>query len=250
MIPIGDDDSDRTTKPVVNWLLIAANVFVFVFVQGLGHNQRTTLAFATIPAEILTGRDLAQPIAVRDEYGRVVDQIEIPPTPIPVYWTLLTSMFLHGGIAHIFGNMLYLGIFGDNVEDRLGHGRYLLFYLLTGILASLAHVIVTAVSGANAFVPSLGASGAISGVLGGYIVLFPRRRVRLLWLYSVIQAPALVAIGVWFLFQLIAGAGSLGGEMGGVAYGAHVGGFLAGVVLIKLFAAGRAAPARPVYPAY
>lgn len=250
MIPIGDDDSDRRITPVVNWLLIAANVFVFVFVQGLGSNQRTTLAFATIPAEILTGQDIAEPIAVRDSYGRIVDQIEIPPTPIPVYLTLLTSMFLHGGIAHIFGNMLYLGIFGDNVEDALGHGRYLVFYLLTGVIASLSHVIVTAVSGGDTYVPSLGASGAISGVLGAYIVLFPHKRVRLLWLFSVIQAPAIVAIGVWFVFQLIAGAGSLGGQMGGVAYGAHVGGFLAGVVLIKVFAVGRQAPPPAAFPAY
>jgi membrane associated rhomboid family serine protease len=250
MIPIGDDDSDRRITPIVNWLLIAANVFVFVFVQGLGSNQRTTLAFATVPAEILTGQDIAGPIAVRDDYGRVVDQIEIPPTPIPVYLTLLTSMFLHGSIAHIFGNMLYLGIFGDNVEDILGHGRYLIFYLLTGVIASLSHVIATAVFGGNAFVPSLGASGAISGVLGAYIVLFPHRRVRLLWLYSVVQAPAIVAIGVWFLFQLFAGAGSLGGQMGGVAYAAHIGGFLAGVVLIKPFAVGRPAPPPAVFPAY
>ena len=249
MIPIGDDNSDRRLTPIVNWLLIAANVFVFVFAQGLGSNQRTTLAFAAIPAEILTGRDLAEPIPVRDAYGRVVDRIEIPPTPIPVYWTLVTSMFLHGSIAHIFGNMLYLGIFGDNVEDRLGHGRYLVFYLLTGVLASLSHVIVTAVSGGNAFLPSLGASGAISGVLGAYIVLYPRRRVRILWLFSVIQVPAVLAIGMWFVFQLIAGAGSLGGDMGGVAYGAHVGGFLAGVVLIKVFAAGRQAPPA-AFPAY
>lgn len=249
MIPIGDDDSDRRIKPIVNWLLIAANVFVFVAVQGLGSNQRTTLAFATVPAEILTGHDIAEVIPVRDEYGRVVDQIEIPPTPIPVYMTLLTSMFLHGNIAHIFGNMLYLGIFGDNVEDRLGHGRYLAFYLLTGVLAGIAHVMVTAVFGNNALVPSLGASGAISGVLGGYIVLFPHRRVRLLWLYSVFQAPALLAIGVWFLFQLLAGAGSLGREMGGVAYGAHIGGFVAGAVLIKFFAVGRQAPPA-AFPAY
>jgi membrane associated rhomboid family serine protease len=133
--------------------------------------------------------------------------------------------------------MLYLWIFGDNVEDAMGHLRYLIFYLLTGVLASLSHVFVTAAFGGNPLIPSLGASGAISGVLGGYIVLYPQRRVRVIWLYQILQVPALFAIGIWFLFQLISGAGMLGGSMGGVAYGAHIGGFLAGVLLVRLFAA-------------
>ncbi len=235
MIPIGDDNSDRRTTPIVNWLLIAANVFVFVVFQGLGTNQRFTMAFATVPAEILTGRDIAEAIPIRDAYGRTVDQLVLEPTPIPVFLTLFTAMFLHGGLAHIAGNMLYLWIFGDNVEDAMGHLRYLLFYLLTGLLASLSHVFVTAAFGGNPLIPSLGASGAISGVLGGYIVLYPRRRVRVIWLYQVMQVPALLSIGVWFLFQLISGAGMLGGSMGGVAYGAHIGGFLAGVISVRLF---------------
>jgi membrane associated rhomboid family serine protease len=237
MIPIGDDNSDRRTTPFVNWLLIAANVFVFVVFQGLGTNQRFTMAFATVPAEILTGKDIAEAIPIRDAYGRTVDQLVLEPTPIPVFLTLFTAMFLHGGLAHIAGNMLYLWIFGDNVEDAMGHLRYLIFYLLTGALASLSHVFVTAAFGGNPLIPSLGASGAISGVLGGYIVLYPQRRVRVIWLYQILQVPALVAIGIWFLFQLISGAGMLGGSMGGVAYGAHIGGFLAGVVLVRLFAA-------------
>ena len=243
MIPIGDDNSDRRTTPVVNWLLIAVNVFVFVVFQGLGTNQRFTMAFATVPAEILTGKDIAEAIPIRDAYGRTVDQLVLEPTPIPVFLTLFTAMFLHGGLAHIAGNMLYLWIFGDNVEDAMGHLRYLVFYLLTGLVASLSHVFVTAAFGGNPLIPSLGASGAISGVLGGYIVLYPQRRVRVIWLYQILQVPALVAIGIWFLFQLISGAGMLGGSMGGVAYGAHVGGFLAGVILVRLFAA----RPRPVY---
>ena len=237
MIPIGDDNSDRRTTPFVNWLLIAANVFVFVVFQGLGTNQRFTMAFATVPAEILTGKDIAEAIPIRDAYGRTVDQLVLEPTPIPVFLTLFTAMFLHGGLAHIAGNMLYLWIFGDNVEDAMGHLRYLIFYLLTGVLASLSHVFVTAAFGGNPLIPSLGASGAISGVLGGYIVLYPKRRVRVIWLYQILQVPALFAIGIWFLFQLISGAGMLGGSMGGVAYGAHIGGFLAGVLLVRLFAA-------------
>ncbi len=120
MIPIGDDNSDRRIRPVVNWLLLAANVFVFVFLQGLGSNERFTMAFATVPAEILTGRDIAEVIPVRDAYGRPVAEVEIPPTPIPVYFTLITSMFMHGSLMHLLGNMLYLWIFGDNLEDAHG----------------------------------------------------------------------------------------------------------------------------------
>jgi membrane associated rhomboid family serine protease len=144
-------------------------------------------------------------------------------------------MFLHGGIAHLLGNMLYLHVFGDNVEDALGHARYLVFYLLCGVLAGLAHVATAAFLGKGTLVPSLGASGAISGVLSGYVVLFPSRRVRVLWLYSIMEVPAILSIGVWFLFQLVSGLGMLGGADTGVAYGAHIGGFLAGLILVKLF---------------
>jgi membrane associated rhomboid family serine protease len=241
MIPIGDDNTDRHRTPYVTWVLIALNVFVFVVLQGMGTNQRVTLAFATIPAEILQGRDIAAVIPVRDSYGRVVDEVEILPTPIPVYLTLLTAMFMHGGFAHLFGNMLYLWIFGDNLEDAMGHARYLVFYLATGIAAGLAHVFVTAVLGNNALIPCLGASGAISGVLGGYIVLFPRKRVHVIAFYQMMHVPALFAIGLWFVFQLLSGAGTLGGDVGGVAYGAHIGGFLAGMILVKLFDARRRA---------
>ncbi len=236
MIPIADDNSGRRTTPFVTWGLIAANVFVFVFLQGLGSNERFTLAFATVPYEIVSGRDLAQAIPIQDEYGRTRGAIDLQPTPIPVFFTLITSMFMHGGIAHLLGNMLYLHVFGDNVEDALGHGRYLVFYLLCGILAGLAHVATTVALQRDVLLPSLGASGAISGVLSGYVVLFPRQRVRVLWFYSVMEVPAIVSIGVWFLFQLISGLGMFGGGgSGGVAYGAHIGGFVAGLVLVKLF---------------
>ena len=238
MIPIGDDDSDRRSTPFVTWMFIAANVFVFVALQGMGANQHFTMAFVTVPAEILSGQDIARAIPIRDSYGREVGSLDLEPTPIPVYLTLLTAMFMHGGFAHLFGNMLYLWIFGDNLEDALGHGRFLAFYLLTGVLAGLSHVMVTAALGSNPLIPCLGASGAISGVLGGYIVLFPRRRVRVIWLYSVMEVPALVAIGLWFVFQLVSGAGMLGGDMGGVAYGAHIGGFVAGLFLVRLFGGG------------
>jgi membrane associated rhomboid family serine protease len=148
-------------------------------------------------------------------------------------------MFMHGGFAHLFGNMLYLWIFGDNVEDALGHLRFFLFYIVTGIAAGLAHVCVTVLTGGNMLIPSLGASGAISGVLGGYFVLFPRRRVKVLLFYNVIEVPALLVIGLWFLFQVFSGAGSAGGAGGGVAYGAHVGGFIAGLLLVRVFGGDR-----------
>ena len=168
----------------------------------------------------------------------------LQPTPISVYVTLLTSMFMHGGFAHIFGNMLFLWIFGDNVEHRMGHVRYLIFYLVCGVLASLAHVITSVMLATNAsslLVPSLGASGAISGVLGAYIVLHPHRRVTVILFRFLTDVPAYVAIGIWFAFQLISGLGILGGgsEMGGVAYAAHIGGFVAGLLLVKIFTLGR-----------
>src|SRR5437899_10756543 len=175
MLPIGDDNSDRTLTPVVNYLLILVNVLVFVLFQGLGSNERFTYAFSTVPEEIVTGRDVAEQVTIKDPVsGNVAGTVQLEPTPIPVYLTLITSMFMHGGIAHIFGNMLYLWIFGDNVEDAMGHVGYVAFYLVCGLLASTAHVLsVVAFSGLDseaAVIPSLGASGAISGVLGGYII--------------------------------------------------------------------------------
>ena len=182
MIPIGDDDSDRTITPFVNYLLIAANIAVFVLLQGMGGNDRFTYAFSTVPQEIVSGKDVVTPAhTVKDPAsGQSFEQPGLQPTPMTVYLTLLVSMFMHGGIAHIAGNMLYLWIFGDNIENALGHLRYLVFYLVCGVLASLAHVFTTAATHGDMLVPSLGASGAISGVLGGYMLLFPGRRVRMM----------------------------------------------------------------------
>ena len=242
MLPIGDDNSDRTVTPLVNYLLIALNVAVFVFFQGLGSNERFTYAFATVPAEIVSGHDVARPVTIKDPVsGDVAGTFELEPTPIPVYLTLLTSMFMHGGIAHIFGNMLYLWIFGDNLENVMGHLRYLVFYLVCGILAGLSHVFSTVMFGGNPYLPSLGASGAISGVLAGYIVLFPSRRVRVIIFRTVQEVTAIWAIGIWFAFQLISGIGVLGSKAqeGGVAYAAHIGGFIAGLILVKFFAGGK-----------
>ncbi|MCB8977046.1 MAG: rhomboid family intramembrane serine protease [Ardenticatenaceae bacterium] len=237
MIPIGDDNRDRTLTPYVNYVLIALNLLVFVLFQGMGNNLEFTYAFSTVPQEIITGEDVVtQSEQVRDpSTGQVYVLPGLQPTPISVYITLLTSMFMHGGWAHILGNMLYLWIFGDNLEDRLGHGRYLIFYLLVGLLASLAHVFASVLIGDNLLIPSLGASGAIAGVLGGYLLLFPGRRVTVILIRVVTQVRAIFAVGVWFLLQLVGGLGVLGGGNDGVAYAAHIGGFIAGLALVKLF---------------
>jgi len=247
LFPIGGENSDRRITPIVNYALILLNVLVFVFLQGLGSNERFTYAYSTVPAEIVTGKD----ITTRDRVvespvtGQVVEVPGLQRTPIPVYLTLITSMFMHGGLAHIFGNMLFLWIFGDNIEDRLGHLRYAIFYLVCGVLAGLAHVFSSVLfAGDNQtslLIPSLGASGAISGVLGGYLLLFPTRRLTVLISWIVMQVPAFVAIGLWFVFQLISGLGMLGSgsKSGGVAYGAHIGGFIAGLILITPFMIGR-----------
>ncbi|MCA1818086.1 MAG: rhomboid family intramembrane serine protease [Acidobacteria bacterium] len=243
VLPISDDNSDRTTTPVVNYILIGLNVLVFALFQGFGTNDKFTYAWATVPYEIVTGKDVDKPVVVRDPVtNEVAGQIDLQPTPGSVYLTLLVSMFMHGGLAHIAGNMLFLWIFGDNVEDRMGHLRYLIFYLLCGFIADLSHVFSTVAFGANQYVPSLGASGAISGVLGGYLLLFPNRQVRAIVFRFLTTIPAWAAIGIWFVFQLVNGLGMFGGgsqEGGGVAYAAHIGGFVAGLVLVKIFLIGR-----------
>lgn len=239
---VGDDNSDRRLKPLVNYLLIAANIFVFIFFQGLGTNEKFTYAFSTVPQEIVSGKDVVTEDQMYEDpvTGERFRVSGLQPTPISVYITLITSMFMHGGFAHIFGNMLFLMIFGDNIENRIGHFRYLIFYLVCGIISSLAHVFVSVSVGSSTLIPSLGASGAISGVLGGYLLLFPKRRVRVVMFYQLMEVPAIVAIGIWFAFQLISGIGLLGDSQGGgVAYGAHIGGFIAGLFLIKFFAIGR-----------
>jgi membrane associated rhomboid family serine protease len=253
-LPIGDDTSQRRITPLVNYALIAANVLVFVLLQGFGSNLDFTYAFATVPAEILSGRDLVT--ASRVLHDPITgDAFRIPglqPTPIPVFGTLLTGIFMHGGFGHLAGNMLFLWVFGDDLEDAMGHAKYLVFYLVAGVLASLAHVGATYVLGQNPLIPSLGASGAISAVLGGYILLFPRRRVRVLLGFFLVAVPAVVAIGLWFLFQLVSGIGMLGAgaQEGGVAYAAHIGGFVAGLLLVRRFV-GRPVPrSRGLRPSY
>jgi len=250
MLPIGDDNSDRIRTPYVNYLLIAANILVFVFLQQLGQNLEFTYSYSTVPGEILTGKDI-----VTD--GRtIVDPISgekfflpgLGVTNIPVWFTLITSMFMHGGFAHLGGNMLYLWIFGDNIENRLGHLRYFFFYFIVGIIASLTHVFAEAALGHNMLVPSLGASGAISGVLGAYVLLYPTRRVNVFFGFFLLAVPAVIVLGLWIVFQVLNGMGTLGGqEAGSVAYAAHIGGFFAGLILIKFFDPGKTAQEERVY---
>lgn len=238
MIPIGDDDSDRTRIPFVNYLFIAINILVFIVYQKWGNNLDFTYSYSTVPAEILSGHDIVTaPVWVQDPISG--QQVQIPGlgvTAIPVWLTLITSMFMHGGLAHLGGNMLYLWVFGDNLEDRLGHIRYFFFYLLCGIIASLTHVFTDYIFAENHLIPSLGASGAISAIMGGYLLLFPTRRVTVFFIFTIISVPAFIVLGAWIVLQVANGMGYLGGsEASGIAYAAHIGGFIAGLLLIKKF---------------
>ena len=206
MLPIGDDDSARRTVPLITYVLVALNV-LFFFVE-LSGGDAFIMKWAFVPSRFLANPSGDSP-------------------------TLFTSMFMHGGWLHLGGNMLYLWIFGDNVEDRFGHIKFTVFYLLCGLAATVAQLAFTL--GSN--VPNLGASGAIAGVLGAYILLFPQGSVKVLQGQQVIQVPALIVIGIWIILQFFSGIGSIANtaQTGGVAYMAHIGGFLAGFVLTFLF---------------
>ncbi len=219
MLPLRDDNPTRVA-PVVNWALIFVNVVVFLYQVSLGprQEQRLIYEYGAIPAVIFGYKTLPAYLAV-----------------IPAKASLFTSMFLHGGWLHLIGNMWYLWIFGDNIEESMGRLRYLAFYLICGIAASCSHVL----SNPESFLPSIGASGAISGVLGAYLLLFPRARVLVLiplgFFTRLIYIPAGFVLGFWFVLQLL--SGSMGGPQngGGVAFWAHIGGFIAGMLLVGLF---------------
>ncbi len=206
MFPIGDENRHGHITPVVNYILIAINIAVFLYQVSLGSEgaiQDFINRYGSIPQEIVARQDL---------------------------YTLLTSMFMHGGWAHIIGNMLFLWVFGDNIEDAFGHVGYLVFYLLTGLAASAAHILLNPSSP----IPSVGASGAISGILGAYIIFFGGNAIRVLIGYFVTTVPAWMMIGLWAAQQFISTYGSLAvteQTTGGVAYAAHAGGFLAGLIV-------------------
>jgi len=232
MFPIGDDNDTQRGTAWLTFGLIAVNVLVFVFVQGFGRNDGVIASLAAVPAEILSGKDLASEARrVLDPYsGRTYLLPGLAVTPIPVLLTILSSLFLHGSLGHLVGNMLFLGIFGDNVESRIGRVRFLFLYIVAGIAGALTQVAVSAMSGSGLYSPMVGASGAISGIMGAYLVLFPGNRIYVLLLGFIPTAlSAWLVIGAWFLMQLgggLAGPTSGGVAIGKVAYAAHIGGFL------------------------
>jgi membrane associated rhomboid family serine protease len=242
MFPIGDENEPGHGAAFVTLAIIGLNIAVFLLLQDAATTLNAfTAGYSTVPREITEGVDLTTTTA----------GVPQAPGPDPIYLTLITSMFMHGGWLHIAGNMLFLWVFGDNVEHRIGPVAFLVFYLVAGVIASLAQVLVEPTS----TIPTLGASGAISGVLGAYLVLFPRNRVTVFLFRFIVPVPAIIAIGMWAVLQFISGFGSLtveGEPTGGVAYMAHIGGFVAGVVAGILFRAiyPRRPPARglPVSP--
>ena len=220
MLPIHDENRP-TIKPYVNYGLLLVNVVVFFFLLGTGSlTEDFFKVFGAIPSYIVSGERL---------------------------WALLTSMFIHADIVHLLGNMVYLWVFGDNIEDALGHAKYLIFYLLSGLAASFFHIasVFAALPSLTRVwyidptkMPSVGASGAISAVLGAYILLYPRARIRtLVWYFFIyiISIPALYYLGFWFLYQLVMGFFSFTGRLSGVAFWAHIGGFVAGLAAVKIF---------------
>ena len=246
MFPLKDDNPTRTF-PAVTVALIAINVAAYFLWQRGG----ISLGTPSSEAFLCNLADWALfPYEVTHPGEQVVTQGCLPPEA-PTWLTVLTSTFMHGGLLHLAGNMLFLWVFGNNVEDAMGRPKFLLFYLLGGFAATGLQVAM----GPNAAVPNVGASGAIAAVLGGYIVLYPRARVLTLILLVFIpiflRLPAVVVLGLWFVEQLLFGYFDLnsGGEAGGVAYFAHIGGFLFGLAAIRVFA-GRPPPVRPRRPAY
>ena len=222
--PISDDDRAINRPVYVTQVLLLINVLVFAYQVS---NPEFTYGWSVIPREITTGEDLVGMILL-EVPDREPIQLPQAPGPTPIYLTLLTSMFMHSGTGHIVGNMLYLWIFGDNVEHRFGPMRFLIFYVSAGLAASIAQIMLDP----NGPVPTLGASGAIAGVMGAYMVLFPRNRVNAVFLFSIVSVPAIVVLGMWILTQFVSGYGSImqsAGQVGGVAYAAHIGGFITGV---------------------
>lgn len=244
VLPLGDLQPTRIT-PVVTYALIALNVLMYVAQMDRG--EAFTMALAATPWEITHNTDIDEPILVQrtnlpaqapgggfQRPGSATPAV-IPhaPSPIPVWLTLFTSMFLHGGPMHLLGNMLFLWIYGDNVEEVLGAGRYLVFYLACGLAGALAQILAAP----NSVIPTLGASGAIAGVMGAYLVWFPHNQIRVLVFRFITVLPAVVVVGGWIALQIYLGVAGLGqiGESGGVAYLAHVGGAVAGIAAAFLF---------------
>jgi membrane associated rhomboid family serine protease len=243
MFPIGDENERGHGPAFVTLAIIALNVLVFLFLQGAGapEGDEFTYGYSAVPFEITHGVDLTEPEPIEVEGQQAAVPQE--PGPSPIWLTLFSSIFMHGGWLHIAGNMLFLWVFGDNVEHRIGHVLYLVFYLAVGVIASLAQIMTNT----DSVIPTLGASGAISGVLGAYLVMFPTNRVTVFLFRFLVPVPAIVAIGMWAVFQFINGLGAAAvtAETGGVAYMAHIGGFVAGLLAGLIFRSIFNEPRRP-----
>ena len=238
MLPIGDVDLKRSTTPYVTYGLIGLNALVFLYELFMGRSLfgtdslEVTQFFAQYgvrPFEITNGHDLDIVTVATLPDGRALVLSGVA-SPVPIWATMFTSMFIHGGWMHVLGNMLFLWVFGDNIEDRFGHVKFLLFYLVAGLAAVGAQVAINP----DSQTPMIGASGAISGVTGAYLVLFPMSRIRTLLMFGfimVVYLPAVLVLGAWFVLQAFQGVGSLGTVGGGVAYWAHVGGFVLGMMV-------------------
>jgi membrane associated rhomboid family serine protease len=249
LFPISDSTAHHRSTPVVNITLIALNTLVFLYelligglgMLGGGGNRDIFVFFHTwgfIPAEFTTGETFT---SLRVGLGTLVD-IE---TPVPTWATIFSSMFMHGGLLHFGGNMAFLWVFGDNIEGRFGHLKYLVFYLVVGVAATLSHWFINQQSQT----PLVGASGAISGVLGAYLLLYPYNRIRVLvifFLITAVQIPAMYMLGLWFLLQVLQGLGSLGvSDQVSVAFFAHIGGFVAGAAIVAVF---KLLTGQPIWP--
>ena len=230
MFPLFDQNEPGRGLAYVTLALIGINLVVFFLIQA--NDPSFTAGYSAVPAEITTGTDIVRDQVLAFEGQRV--RIDHAPGPVPIHLTLVSSMFMHGGVAHILGNMLFLFIFGDNVEHAVGRFLFVPFYIATGLVGALAQIALDP----DSFIPLLGASGAISGVLGAYLVMFPGNTVTVFLFRLLVPVPAIVAIGMWALFQFVNGFGAITTSQettGGVAYMAHIGGFAAGVVAGLLF---------------
>ena len=235
---IGDDNRDRRRKPIVTYAFIVLNIMAFFVLQECGTNAAFTRSFAAVPAEIVNGTLLNDnQLTILEQSNRTIYIIAARlRRALPVYITLITSMFLHGGLLHILGNMLFLFVFGDNIEDKIGKFWYILFYLVCGIVAALIQVVSSVVTNVDMQIPIVGASGAISGLLAAYVIFYPRKRVKilfwfLLFIRFIVRVPSIVVIGIWFALQLLSAYSTFGEGGGGVAYAAHIGGFVMGALL-------------------
>lgn len=229
------DDNPSYSFPIVTMSLVVLNVIFYIF-SGLAGPMEylgNLYTFALIPAELFHGQNIN---SIPSEW-LLADEAQPAIRNIPTFLTLFTHMFMHGGFMHLLGNIWFLWLFGDNIEDRMGSFRFIIFYLVAGVVAALSH----GLTGTSSVIPMIGASGAISGVIGAYIVLFPYARIHTLFFFfffffTTIRIPAFIFLGLWFLGQVFYGFSSLGVEGAGVAFFAHIGGFIAGVIMVNLFA--------------